>query len=310
MSEPDSAAVLRVMRTTKVKKTREDLVIDIFTYVSAAIVFAVCFYPFYLSIVLAFNEGKDALLGGIYLWPRKATLINFAQLISDHAWTEALGITALRTVIGTVVTVFFTALVSYGLSSRELVFRKLYLSLIIFAMYFSGGVIPYFMVLRSLGLINNFLVYIIPGAVNLFYVLVAISFFQSIPKELAESARMDGAGELRIFTQIILQVSKPLLATIAIFTAVGHWNSWYDCAFFTQDKILRTMGYMLMSIINQTSNTQMTATSAAASTANQSITNLSLQLAAMIVAVAPILIVYPYFQKYFITGLTLGSVKG
>jgi putative aldouronate transport system permease protein len=165
-------------------------------------------------------------------------------------------------------------------------------------------------VLRTFGLTNNFLVYIIPGAVNLFYVLVSISFFQSIPKELGESARIDGASELRIFLQIIVQVSKPLLATISIFTAVGHWNSWYDCAFFTQSKSLRTMGYMLMSIINQNNSAQQNAASAAAMTANQSITNLSLQLAAMIVAVTPIMIVYPYFQKFFITGLTLGSVKG
>jgi putative aldouronate transport system permease protein len=224
---------------------------------------------------------------------------------------SALLITVLRTVLGTAVTVFCTAVVSYGLSHNELKLRKVYLGLVIFAMYFSGGVIPYFMVLRTFGLINNFLVYIVPGAINLFYVIVAISFFQGIPKELGESARIDGASEMKIFLRIILQVSKPLLATIAIFTAVGHWNSWYDTAFFTQAKSLRTMGYMLMSIINQNMSTGATnAVSAAAMSANQTITNLSIQLAAMIIAVAPILVVYPYFQKYFITGLTLGSVKG
>ncbi len=310
MSASNSVDVARATKTKRSRKTAEDRVVDIFTYVSVAIVFLVCFYPFYLSIVLAFNQGRDALLGGIYLWPRKPTVENFAKILHDPEWMNALAITALRTVIGTVVTVLLTSLVSYGLSSRELKFRKFYLGLTIFALYFSGGIIPYFAVLRAFGLINNFLVYVIPGAVNLFFVLVSISFFQSIPKELAESARIDGAAELRIFTQIILQISKPLLATIAIFTAVGQWNSWYDTAFLTQDKSLHTMGYMLMSIINQDTMTQMTAVSAAASTANQAITNLSLQLAAMVVAVGPILIVYPYFQKYFITGLTLGSVKG
>lgn len=310
MSTMSTAKAARPMRNIKIKKTPQDHIIDIVTYIIVAAVFFVCLYPFFLSIVMAFNEGRDAVQGGIYFWPRKFTLINFQQLLKDPDWMNALGITVLRTLIGTVVTVFFTSIVSYGLSYKELKFRKIYFSLIIVAMYFSGGVIPYFMVLRTIGLVNNFLVYIIPGAVNLFYVIVAISFFQGIPKELGESARIDGASELRIFLQIILQVSKPLLATIAIFTAVGHWNSWYDSAFFTQDKGLRTMGYMLMSIINQTNNTNMTSTSAAEMSSNQSITNLSLQLAAMIVAVAPILIVYPYFQKYFITGLTLGSVKG
>jgi putative aldouronate transport system permease protein len=148
----------------KIKRSGEDLAIDIFTYTVIAIIFFVCLYPFYLSIVLAFNQGKDAIAGGIYFWPRKFTFDNFAQLVKDSSWTSALGITVLRTLIGTATTVFFTALVSYGLSVRELMFRKVYISLVIFAMYFSGGVIPYFMVLRSVSLVNNFWVYIIPGA--------------------------------------------------------------------------------------------------------------------------------------------------
>jgi len=298
-------------KTVKLRKTVEDRIVNFVTYVSVAIVFLVCAYPFYLAFVLSFNQGTDALLGGIYFWPRKPTLQNFEQFFTNPDWMDAFRVTVLRTVIGTVVTVFFTSLVSYGLSTRNLVFRKLYISLIIIALYVSGGVIPYFAVLRSLGLVNHFLVYIIPGAVNLFFVLVSISFFQGIPKELGESARIDGAGELRIFTHIILQVSKPLLATIAIFTAVGQWNSWYDTAFFTQSHSLRTLAYMLISIINQTTNMQnMSAASAAALSASLSVTSLSVQLAAMVVTVTPILVIYPFFQKYFVTGLTLGSVKG
>jgi putative aldouronate transport system permease protein len=294
----------------RIKKTREDIVLDILTYTIISIVFLICIYPFYLSIVLALNEGKDAQYGGIYFWPRKWTLENFAQFVKDPAWMTALAITVLRTVVGTVITVFCTAVVAYGLSIRHLVFRKLYIGLVIFAMYFSGGIIPYFIVLRSLGLLNSFLVYIIPGAVNLFYVLVAISFFQSIPAELSESARLDGAGELTIFVRIILRVSTPLLATIAIFTAVGHWNSWFDTAFFAlQNKSLRTMGYMLMTVINQSSS-RVQISAEAASAAKTTVTNMSIQLAAMLIAVAPILVVYPFFQRYFISGLMLGSVKG
>ncbi len=296
--------------SVRLRKTAEDRIVDIVVYVLVAIVFLVCFYPFFLAIILAFNQGQDAQSGGIYLWPRKPTLQNFAQFVKDPNWMSAFRVSVLRTVFGTVVTVFFTALVSYGVSDRKLIFRKFYIGSIIFAMYFSGGIIPYFAVLRAFGLINHFLVYIIPGAVNLFFVLVSISFFQSIPRELGESARMDGAGELRIFTQIILQVSKPLLATIAIFSAVGQWNNWFDTAFFTQSQSLRTLAYMLISITNQTNNMQMSATSAAAATASLTVTSLSVQLAAMVVAVVPILAVYPFFQRYFVTGLTLGSVKG
>lgn len=298
------------MSPTKIRKTKEDKIVDFVVYFLAIIVFFVTFYPFFLSIVLAFNEGKDALKGGIYLWPRTPTLANFQELIRDRSWGQALWVTVVRTVLGTTVTVFFTSLMSYGLSYRNLKARKLYMIMIIFAMYFSGGVIPYYMVLRTLGLINTFWVYIIPGAINMFYVLVAISFFESIPQEMAESARIDGAGELTIYLKVILPVAKPLLATIAIFTAVGHWNSWYDSAFFVQKSELRTLGYQLMAVINK-SNVNNAAMDAYSGTqATRSLTPMSIQLAAMLIAVGPILVVYPFFQRYFVSGLSIGAVKG
>lgn len=295
----------------KIRRTTEDKVVDTVVYLVCIIVFLVTFYPFWLSIVLAFNEGKDATYGGIYFWPRRFTLDNFAKMFSDITWLKAMGVSVARTVAGTILTVFMTTFVSYGLSYKNLIGRKVYMSLFIVAMYLSGGVIPYYMVLRQLHLINTFWVYIIPGMLSMFYVMVSISFFQDLPAELGESARLDGASELQIFLKIVLPISLPLLATIAIFTAVGHWNNWYDTAFFTQDKNLRTMAYQLMAVINKSSlgqNSNMDAY--AASLANDTVTNMSVQLAAMIVAVAPILVIYPFFQRYFVSGLTIGSVKG
>jgi putative aldouronate transport system permease protein len=291
-----------------IRRTGEDWAVDSTVHVLAVLIFIACSYPFYLAVILAFNEGKDAALGGIFFWPRKFTLENFTHLLEDPIWGKAILVTVSRTAIGTVVTTLFTAMVAYGLSDRTLVYRRVYMTMIIIAMYFSGGIIPYFAVLRSLHLINNFLVYIIPGMLNLFYVLVSISFFQGIPGELGESARIDGAGELKIFFKIILPVSLPLLATIAIFTAVGHWNSWFDAAFFTQNKDLRTVGYQLMAIINK-SNTTMAANIQPEALAAMKTTTMSVQVAAMLVAVLPILVIYPFFQRYFISGLTLGSVK-
>ena len=295
----------------KIRRTTEDKIVDTVVLLICILVFVVTFYPFWLSIVLAFNEGKDATYGGIYFWPRRFTLDNFEKMFSDITWVKALGVSVARTVAGTILTVFMTTFVSYGLSHKNLIGRKVYMTLFIVAMYLSGGVIPYYMVLRQLHLINTFWVYIIPGMLSLFYVMVSISFLQDIPQELAESARLDGASELQIFLKIVLPISLPLLATIAIFTAVGHWNNWYDTAFFTQDKNLRTMAYQLMAVINKSSlgqNSNMDAY--AASLANETVTNMSVQLAAMIVAVAPILVVYPFFQRYFVSGLTIGSVKG
>ncbi|MDR1177150.1 MAG: carbohydrate ABC transporter permease [Treponema sp.] len=293
---------------TRIHRTAEDWVVDVFVHIVAVLIFIVCFYPFYLAVVMAFNEGRDATQGGIFFWPRKFTLENFRRLLEDPVWANAVIITILRTVIGTVTTTLFTAMVAYGLSERTLVFRKIYMAMLIIAMYFSGGIIPYFAVLRSLHLINNFLVYIIPGMLNLFFVLVSISFFRGIPKELCESARIDGAGEMKIFSRIILPISLPLLATIAIFTAVGHWNAWFDAAFFIQNKNLYTLGYQLMSMLNQTLQNISSQASVEVSMFSN-ITTMSVQVAAMLVAVVPILVVYPFFQRYFISGLTIGSVK-
>jgi putative aldouronate transport system permease protein len=295
-------------RARHISRTAEDWTVDITVYILAGVIFVCSFYPFYLAAVLAFNEGKDATLGGIFFWPRKFTIENFKRLLEDPVWGKALMITILRTVTGTTATTLFTSIVAYGLSYRELVGRKLYMIMIIIAMYFSGGIIPYFAVLRSLHLINNFLVYIIPGMLNLFFVLVSITFFQDIPRELAESAKIDGAGEMQIFTRIILPVSKPLLATIAIFTAVGHWNAWFDVAFFVQDKNLHTLGYQLMVVVNRSSS-NMSAHIAAEVAGISQTTSMSVQVAAMLVATLPILVIYPFFQRYFISGLTLGAVK-
>ena len=298
---------LRAIRRRRVSAS--DVVIDTFVYSVLFIVFFCSVYPLFLAIIMSFNEGLDAQLGGIYFWPRKFTLQNYKNFFSDDTWLKSMGISLIRTVVGTFCTVFFTAIVSYGLSHRNLIGRKIYISLVIFAMYFSGGIIPYYTILRSLGLLDKFIVYIIPMMLNLFYVLVAISFFQGIPDEMEEAARVDGAGELRIFFTIIIPMAAPLLATIAIFVSVQHWNAWYDAAFYVRDQNLMPLAYRMMAIIKRSDLNNISAQSAmAASTVR--VTPLSVQMAAMTIAVLPIISVYPFFQRYIITGITIGSVKG
>ncbi|MDR3119729.1 MAG: carbohydrate ABC transporter permease, partial [Clostridiales bacterium] len=228
------------MRQRIIKRTAEDNILDVIVYIVLIIVFLASVYPFYLAIVLSFNEGIDAQLGGIYFAPRKFTLDNYARFFSDPEWLNAIVVSLARTVFGTFLTVFFTSMVAYGLSHRNLKGRKVYMGIIIFAMYFSGGIIPYYSVLRSIGLLDTFGVYVLPMMLNLFYVLVAISFFQGLPEELEEAARVDGAKELRIFFSIVIPMATPLLATIAIFISVQHWNSWYDSAFFVRNQELMT----------------------------------------------------------------------
>lgn len=265
-------------------------------------------YPFYYVLILSFNKGTDSLLGGIYLWPRSVTLENYARFLDDPNWYKAFLVSVLRTVSGTALGVLLTCLVAYGLSHRGLLFSKMYFTIIIFAMYFSGGLIPYYVVLRSLGLLNTFGVYIIPSMLSTFFLLIAITFFREIPVELKESAHLDGAGEFRIFYRIILPVSTPLLATMALFLGVGQWNAWLDSAYFVQSDALRTLAFRMMEVINK-SNAPMDAI-AAANSSSAGVTSYSLQVAAMVVSIAPIVCVYPFLQKYFIQGIMLGSVKG
>ncbi|OKP90972.1 ABC transporter permease [Paenibacillus helianthi] len=287
---------------------QKDLLFEGFIYSVLFIITLVMLYPFYYVLIASFNKGSDSLLGGVYLWPRSFTLENYKMFLDDPKWYRAFMVTVVRTVSGTALGLLLTSLVAYGLSHRDLMFSKFYFAIIIFAMYFSGGLIPYYVVLRSIGLLNSFGVYIIPSMLSTFFLLIAISFFREIPGELKESAHIDGAGEFVIFFRIILPVSMPLLATMALFMGVGQWNSWLDSAYFVQSENLRTLAFRMMEVINK-SNAPMDAI-AAANSASAGVTSFSLQVTAMVVSIVPIICVYPFLQKYFVHGIMLGSVKG
>lgn len=288
----------------------EDIILDTINYVILFFVLMVTFYPFYFTLIMSFNEGLDAQRGGIYFFPRSFTLENYISFLKDPQWIKAIFVTTVRTIVGTTLTLMLTSIVAYGLSFKELVNRKLYMLLVIISMYFPAGLIPYYVVLKQIGLINNFWVYIFPGLLNLFFVLVAISFFQEIPKELRESCLLDGASEFRIFISMVIPVSMPLFATMALFVGVGHWNSWFDSAFFVPTKKdLRTLGYVLVSVINK-SQTSGSVTGISAGQKSTTTTSMSIQMTAMIIAVAPIMCVYPFLQRYFVKGIMIGAVKG
>lgn len=294
----------------KIRLTREDIVLDTVIYVLLAIIFFLCAYPFWYGLVISFNDSVDTSLGGVYFWPRVWTLDNYLKFFRDSTWAFSFLISVLRTVSGSVITTAFTMLVAYGLSHQHLVFRKVYMGIIIFSMYFSGGLIPYYVLLKNLRLLNTFFVYIIPSAINTFFIFIAMTFFNDIPAALKESAKLDGATEMRIFRSIILPVSLPLMATILLFSAVGQWNAWFDSAFYCLGrKDLRTLAYMLMEAINQ-ANMPANAVSAAQAAASTRVNPLAVRVTAMMISVIPILIIYPALQKYFVTGLTIGSVKG
>lgn len=298
-----------MVKRQRIRRTGEDRAISIVVGVIMTLVFVTTIYPFWYSLVLSFNEGTDALRGGIYFWPRKWTFDNYNAVFGISYVYTAFLVTVARTLLGTVLAVLFTGLFAFACSHRRLMFRRFYITAMIIVMYFSGGLVPYYMLLRNLRLMNTFWVYIIPNLFSAFNAILMINFFREIPESLEEAARIDGAGDLTIFFRIIVPVSLPLFATMALYSGVGHWNAWSDAAFFVTDKNLKTLGYVLITLINQTESAAQTVFGRI-NQAEVTYTSLTLRPAAMVVCVAPIVAIYPFLQKHFVKGIMLGSVKG
>lgn len=285
----------------------------IFDAVNVLIMIVICFltmYPIWYTLVNSFNEGADAMLGGIYWWPRKFTLENYKAVFNSAGIIKAMGVTVAKTVIGTVVHVFFTAMVAYALSKKELIGRKFYTMLGLVTLFFSGGIIPLYLLIRNLGLLDNFLVYIIPAMFSFYDLLIFKSFFDGIPKGLEEAARIDGATDFKIFIKVVLPVSLPVIATIALFHGVYQWNDYFTGMIYVNNPDLQPIQTFLYKVVAQTGANAMSASMPSGVGQGAMVTSQSIKLATMVVTTFPIVCVYPFLQKYFVKGMLLGSVKG
>jgi putative aldouronate transport system permease protein len=273
-------------------------------------------YPFWNSLVISFNVGSDTSLGGITFWPRKLTLENYSLVFGDGRISQAFMISALRTVSGTLLSVLLTAVFAYGLSKRELIGRKYYMIFCIITMYFSGGLIPSFLLIRGMGMMDTFWVMIIPGLISVYNMIIFRTFFLGLPAGLEESARMDGCNHFGVLFRIVLPISGPVIATLSLFTAVWHWNDWFSPTIYINDTRLLPIQTLLKQILNSNIVTeqllQSVGNNAAAQdrlAAAQSVTTRSLSMATTMVATLPIIMVYPFLQKYFVKGVLIGSLK-
>ncbi len=291
-----------------IRRTTEDRIISLVIGIIMFTVFFVTFYPFWYALVLSFNQGTDALLGGIYLFPRKFTTENYAAVFSIDYIPTAFLVSVARTVLGTVACVLFTGLFAYACSHKRLMFRKFFITAMIITMYFSGGLIPQYMLYKSLGLMNSFWVYIVPNLFSAFNAIIMINAFREIPESLEEAAHLDGANDLLIFLRIIIPISMPTMATMALYSGVWHWNSWSDSAFFVTDKSLKTLSNVMITLINQSESAAQTMVGQV-NRGSVTYTSMTLRPAAMVICVIPIVVVYPFLQKYFVKGVLLGSVK-
>lgn len=297
-----------------IRKGPGEIVFECVNYFLLTMIALSMLYPFIYVLAISLNDANDSQLGGIWLFPRVLSFESYAIVFSDPSLLRALGVSIARTVIGTVLTVMGCSMFAYVFTRNEFVLYKPMKGFFFFAMFFGGGgLIPTYMLYLKLGLYDSFLVYVIPTIINLWYVTLFRTYFRSIPGELLEAARIDGAGEFQVFTRVLLPVCKPIIATITLFSAVAQWNSYRDTLYYTMNENLRTLQYIVMQIIKKAEGSHMIDRSemfelfhGAASTADP----VSLRMAITICTVVPIILVYPFLQKYFMKGMMIGSMKG
>lgn len=290
-------------------KSREDILINTVSTILALVILFFTVYPIYYVVVNSLNEGLDAAQKSIYFWPRKFTLENYKIVFQDSTIYWSFLITILRTVVGTVASVVCLAMAAYALTKRNLVFRKFYMVFGIITLYFSASAVQSYLLYKELHLLDNFLVYILPNIYQFYYIILFIAFFNSLPQSLSESAKMDGAGEIKTLFKVILPISKPVIATICLFLGVWHWNDWFHPAFFVNSEKLMTLPAVLMRSMSLAEAQQTLQKFTSIGAGQQSVTMESVRYAMLIVAVIPVTIIYPFIQKYFIAGMTLGAVK-
>ncbi|KPV58717.1 MULTISPECIES: carbohydrate ABC transporter permease [Paenibacillus] len=283
----------------------------IFDRLNDVFMLAICFvtlYPIWYVLVNSLNDGNDAMRGGIYWWPRLFSFDSYLAVFANDGIMLAMGVTVAKTVVGTVVHVLFTAMVAYALSRKELIGRRAYMMLGTVTLFFSGGLIPSYLLIRDLGLLDSFWVYIIPAMFSFFDLIVFQAFFREIPDGLEEAAKLDGANDFKIFRSIILPVSMPVVATIALFHGVYQWNDYFTGMIYINKSELQPIQTYLYRVVAQSSSNQMMA--ATSGTIAKSVSSQSIKLATMVITSLPIVIVYPFLQKYFVKGFMIGSIKG
>ncbi len=275
-------------------------------------VIIVMIYPFWNTVAVSFNDAQDTLRGGITLFPRIFSTYSYESVFKNKLMGTAAVNSVLRTVISTVLGVLVGSMIAYVLSRRELLGRKAITAYFLVTMYISAGLIPTYFLIKDLGMLNSFAVYIVPGLVSVYNIIVIKSFMQSLPDSLTEAAMVDGAGHFRCYWQIVLPCSKPVLATVALWCAVGAWNQWFDTFLYASGADhLTTLQYEMMKLLSsamQSGRDNSSIFGNGQQMAN-TVTPTSIRAAVTIVASVPILVVYPFMQKYFVKGVTLGATK-
>ncbi|MDR0271679.1 carbohydrate ABC transporter permease [Paenibacillus sp.] len=292
------------------RRSVSDITFQVLNYVFLFLLGFATLYPFWNLLAISFNDSLDTLRGQVYFWPNKFTLNNYNIIFQNESLLGAAFRSIARTVIGTALSVGCTTMLAYTLSRREYLLRKPINLILVVSMYVNGGLIPVYMLIKGLNMTNTFAVYIIPGLIGVFNVIIMRSYFDQLPEAIVESARIDGASDIGVLFRIVIPCSLPVLATVTLFIAVGHWNSWFDNYLYNSKDNLSLLQYELMKIMTKSTTEVM---SNAQATLNHEVlrqtTPYSIRATMTIIVTVPILFVYPFLQKYFIQGITVGAVK-
>ncbi|CAM4477499.1 MAG: carbohydrate ABC transporter permease [Paenibacillus macerans] len=290
--------------------TRGEKAFNVFNFILMSVILIITLYPFLNVLAISLNDSTDTVRGGIYIWPREFTWKNYETIFGYTSLIQGFKITIFRTVLGTVLGLISSSMLAYTLSRPDFKSRKFVSTFLALTMYFTGGLVPTYMLMRHLELIGTFWIYILPTLVSAFNVFVIRSFIDGLPYALQESAKLDGANDFTIYYKVILPLCKPVLATIALFLAVGQWNSWFDTYLYNGSKPhLTTLQYELMKILQSTNQGANMANANDLANQMAQVSPESIKMAITIVVTVPILVVYPFLQRYFVDGMTLGAVK-
>lgn len=302
-------------RPVGTKVTAGDLVFNAVNWVGFTLMVLLCAYPFYFLIINSISANDLAAAGEIRFWPQGVHLANYEQVFQLRGLPKAAVVSLGRTVLGTAFTVLASGFLGFMFSQRRMWKRQFWYRFTIVTMYFSAGLIPVFIIMRNLGLTNSFWVYILPWVVQPFFIILVKTYVESMPDSLQEAAELDGANIVQVFFRVYLPNMTPILATVAIFSAVAQWNSFQDTLIYVTDQSLYTLQFLLYMFINQASSLAQAAQNAGgnvgaiANAATQQ-TPTSIRMTVSVIVVLPIIFIYPLFQRYFVKGIMLGAVKG
>ncbi|WP_157764025.1 carbohydrate ABC transporter permease [Paenibacillus borealis] len=304
-----------ISKTVKMQVSATDKIISTVIYILFSLFAFICVYPFYSIIINTISANDLSAKGEIIFWPKGIHFQNYVDVFKIPGLGNAFVISLGRTVIGTLLTVGASAFLGFMFAQEDMWGKKFWYRFTIITMFFNAGIIPWYLTMRSLHLTDNFLAYILPSVVAPFFIILVKTFVEATPKELQQAASIDGAGIFTIFYKVILPISKPILATVAIFSAVNQWNSFQDTLLLVTDSKLYSLQFILYNYINQASslstmvNLQNAGSTAMATLATKQ-TSTSIRMTVTIIVVAPILLVYPIFQRFFVKGIIIGAVKG